>query len=248
MRSARADRPAPLLLLGAVRGLESEGASVESSLSAFRPDQILLGLSPEEVDALTEHFLAEGSEPWVPLAQAESAYARGLSTFGPVRLPSPSFVAAIRFAHAQELPLSGVEPSDDSYSALFVEHLGYLDLLRRTLGERSLVNAPPDADSPEAFAEAWEERSQKGAGSKRLAAARTRHVSEELRRIRGAPRNATSPSASLKNRSALVVDVERFRPIRHELVDAGWEPLLEERPDPGPVRPLSASGAPSPRP
>jgi hypothetical protein len=247
VRTARAERPSPLLLIGAVRGLEEEGEGVERELTSFAPQTVLLGLSPEEVHALSEHFLPQGCEPWVPLSKAEMAYARGLSRFGRVRLPSPSFVAALRWADAHGATVEGVEPSDDSYSALFVQHLGYFDLLRRTLGERSLTNDPPNADDAETYAEQWEARSEKGAGSRRLSEARARHVSEELRRFRGTPLKDTSASASLKNRSALVVDVERFRPLRHALAGAGWKPLRE---DPHPARPdrpdpEHSSGAPT---
>jgi hypothetical protein len=219
VRVARGNRPAPLLLLGTVRGLESETAQVEEELGSFAPEIVALGLSPEEVRALQDHFSDPGTEPWVPLSPSEVAYAQGLCYFGNVRVPSPAFVAAMRWAARAQARVEGVEPGDDRYSELFLEHVGYFDLLRRTLAERSLVRSPPTATDPETFATDWETRSQAGRGSAALGAARAQHLGERLRDLH-------RPSgASLKSRVALLVDVERFPAVLSELRDGAWKDL-----------------------
>lgn len=233
MRTARGTRPAPLLLVGTVRGLESEGPRVEGELTAFRPETVALGLSPEEVNALQEHFADAEVEPWVPLSGSEVAYARGLALFGPVRVPSPAFLTALRWARASGARLEGVEPGDDRYSELFLEHVGYFDLLKRTLAEKSLLRNPPAAEDPESFALDWEVRTQAGKGSKALGQARAHHVAERLRELH-------SPSGgSLKRSVALLVDVERFEDVLQELQGKGWKDL---RASPRASDPLTSTG------
>ena len=244
MKVAQARAPYPLLLLGAVRGSEAEGDKVLGALDAYAPGEVDLGLSPEEVRALGEHFLTGGSEPWVPLAASEAGYARGLARFGPVRVPSPAFVTTLRWAHDHGVEPRGVEPSDEHYGELFYQHLGFFDLVLRTRAERSLARAPPEHDTPEGYAEAWEARAQTGRGSRRLVEARARHVVERLRDLHRSPTGSGGASASLKNRRALVVDVERFAPLREELRRAGWKDLRDTAgPDAAPDAPLP-SGPP----
>ncbi len=226
MRSAQAEAPQPLLLLGVVRGPVAEGSRVVDALGAFRPDLLAIGLSPEEVRALQLHFSDPYSEPWVPLASAELAYARGLARFGPVRVPSPAFLATLGWAGEHGVEVQGIEPPDDTYSELFLEHVGYFDLLRRTLADRKLQNAPPEAEDPEAFAVRWDARTHPGRGSRRLLEARGRMTREALLKLCKSG-GSSGDSASLKNRVALVVDVERFDPLLHELREARWSALQE---------------------
>lgn len=248
MRTARGATPAPLLLVGAVRGLEAEVPRVLRALSEFGPERVALGLSPEEVKALREHFTDPRVEPWVPLSTTEVAYAQGLCLFGSVRVPSPAFVAAIRWAEEAGVPLEGVEPPDDEYSQLFLEHVGYLDLVRRTLAERKLVKVPPESRTATSFALEWEERSQAGKGSRDLGKARSRHLAERLRELH------SSSGEPLKSRVALLVDVERFDPALHRLREAAWKDLStgvapddDDRDGPDRASPLE-SGGPSPLP
>lgn len=213
MKAAEGSNPYPILLLGAVRGSLAEAPKVVAELERFAPDRLALGLSPEEVLALQEHFEDPYREPWVPLASSELAYARGIARFGPARVPSPSFLESLRWAHVRGLPVDGIEPGDEAYGSLFVDHVGFFDLVRRTRAERSLGKRPPEAENAEAFALAWEARAQVGGGSHALLKVRAEHVAKGLRHLCTTPvtSGVARPSgASLKNRVALVVDVERF--------------------------------------
>lgn len=222
MRVSRADRPLPVLLLGAVRGLAREAAVAVQQLDDYAPGVVALGLSPEEVRALQQHFLDPRVEPWVPLSSTELAQARGLARFGRVRIPSPATLVAIRWAAEREVPLEGVEPSDDRYSELFLQHIGTFDLLLRTRAERSVSRSPPEADTAEEFALAWEARMQAGKGSRALLQARAEHLAERLRELHSSPGGNGGRPASLKRKVALLLDVERFAPTLEGLEGAGW--------------------------
>ncbi len=230
MKAAEGSNPYPILLLGAVRGSLAEATKVVADLERFAPDRLALGLSPEEVQALQEHFADPYQEPWVPLASIELAYARGIARFGPARVPSPSFLASLRWARARGLPVDGIEPGDEAYGSLFVDHVGFFDLVRRTRAERSLGKRPPEEENAEAFALAWETRAQVGGGSHALLKVRAEHVAKGLRHLctsRMPSGGARPSSASLKNRVALVADVERFRLLLETTAQQLGEDLRE---------------------
>jgi hypothetical protein len=201
VNALRLPGPPPCLVVGAVRGLVSEGPRVTEALRTFAPARVALGVSPEEAAGLKEHFGSPREEPWVPLSSSELAYARSLARLEEVRVPSPSFVAALRYAAEQGILAEGVEPSEETYADLFFQHVRYTELLRRTLAERSLLKSPPGAASGGELADLWEARMRRGKGSQRLAKARTEHLRAEVTR---------SPPGE---RVAVVVDSEHFEEI-----------------------------------
>lgn len=192
----------PTLLVGAVRGLESETAALRPVLEAFAPQEIALSLSEEELASLRRYFPPDGPEPLVPLSPSEMGYARGLCRFGEVRVPSPSFLLALTWADERRLPVRALDPGDEHYSELYVKNIGYFDLLRRNRSERSLARAPPARADAEGYAEEWESRLGRSAGSRRLEQARAKFSAERIHALR----QALGP----RGRLAVLVDIERF--------------------------------------
>ena len=166
--------PTPLLLAGPVRGLVTEVPPLLASLEGYRPAAVGVGLSPEELAGLTEHFAGRAAEPLVPLTETETAEVRGLCRFGEVRIPNPSVVALLEWAEGAGVPVEGLDPSDEDYAGLFTEHVGYLELVGRTLRERRLTRTPPTAATADEFAVRWHGSVGDGRGSQALADARDR--------------------------------------------------------------------------
>ena len=199
----------PTLLVGAVRGLESEGPALRTLLEDFDPQEIALSLSEEELSSLRRYFPPGGPEPLVPLSPSELGYARGLCRFGEVRIPSPAFLLALNWAEQRHRPVRALDPGDDRYADLYVKHIGYLDLLRRNRSERSLARSPPLGPDAESYAEEWDSRLGRSAGSHRLERARAEFSTERLHAVR----QALGPGGRL----AVVVDVERFPSLERTL-------------------------------
>ena len=194
------------LLIAPVRGLAVEVPLLLSELEAFGPDLIGLGLSPDELAALREYFVKAEAEPIVSLTSTEASEVRGLLRFGEVRVPNPSFVDLLRWAEAREIAVEALDPSDDRSATLFTEHIGYLELVRRTVSERRIARSPPAPSTPDEFALAWDGQIAPGEGSRRFAAARDRYLARALER-----------AAVGHERVAIVVDRERFDPVRRLL-------------------------------
>ncbi len=203
MISARIAHDGDLLLIAPVRGLASEADRLLAELEAYGPTVVGFGLSPEELRGLTEYFVRADAEPVVPLTGNETAEVRGLVRFGEARVPNPATVEGLRWAAARSLPAEPLDPSDDRAASLFAEHIGYVELVRRTVRERRVARNPPTPSTPDEFALAWDREIARGAGSRALATARNRHLVRQARAL-----------VERGGRVAVVVDRERFDGVR----------------------------------
>ena len=206
MISARLDLGASFLLLAPVRGLVADAEAVPQSLADFSPEAIGAGLAAEEMAGLVQYFVGAPAEPVVPLGPTELSEVRGLARFGEVRVPNPAFVRTLLWAREREVPVAALDPDEESAASLFTQHIGYVELVRRTVREHRLGRSPPTPSSADAFALAWDRSVGGGRGSRRLAGARDDHLADGARRL-----------AAGRRRVALVVDRERFDSVRARL-------------------------------
>jgi hypothetical protein len=197
------------LLLGAVRGLVRDAEEVGAALDRYHPEAVGLAVSQEELKSLVEYFGDVGAEPTVPLSTSEVNEVRGLVRFGEVAVPNPSVLASIRWGRSHAAPVAPLDPSDEGAASLFTEHIGYVELVRRTVRENRLGRAPPTPSSADEFALLWDRQLAPGRGSRRYTQARNEHLVQEARRL-----------GESRDRVALVVDRERFDGIRSTF-DAG---------------------------
>ena len=203
MISERIRSVSDLLLLAPVRGLAAEVPPVLNALESFAPEAVGIGLSGTEMQGLNEYFVVSEAEPVVPLTTAEASEVRGLSRFGEVRVPNPTFVELLGWAQGRGIPVEALDPSDDHTASLFTEHIGYVELVRRTVKERAVSRNPPAPSTPDEYALQWDRAVAGGRGSRDFARARDRHLAHGAQRL-GAGRS----------RVAVVVDRERFESVR----------------------------------
>ncbi|MGD0587480.1 MAG: hypothetical protein ABSA63_01620 [Thermoplasmata archaeon] len=192
-----------VLLLAPVRGLTSEVPRVLSALEQIAPARVGLGLSRDEMASLHDYFVVADAEPIVPLTSNETSEVRGLVRFGEVRVPNPSFVEVLRWAWSRNLRIDPLDPDDERTAALFAEHIGYLELVRRTVRERRVARAPPAPSTADEFALAWDREIASGRGSRDYAGARDQYLVDQIPLL--------SPDRAPV---AVVVDRERFDSIR----------------------------------
>lgn len=196
------------LVVGAVRGLLADVSPVIARLESFAPRAVGVGLSFDEMTGLNEHFVRRAYEPLVPLTPHETAEVQGLSRHGEVRVPHPTYVGVLEWAADRSLPVEALEPSDERYATLFTQHIGYFELVRRTLRERRLARSPPERPDADAYAVAWDTTLSEGRGSRAFLRAREETVAAGARRL-----------AARAGRTALVVDRERFDGVVAALTD-----------------------------
>ena len=206
MITARFPNVPGVLLLAPVRGLVAEVPRLLAELDAFAPAQVGLGLSPAELASLHEYFVAGEAEPVVSLTGNETSEVRGLVRFGEVRVPNPSFVELLRWAATRGVPTVALDPDDDQTAALFAKHIGYVELVRRTVRERRVSRSPPTPSSPDEFALQWDREVAHGRGSRDFAEARDRFLARQV-----------PPLVATRHPFAIVVDRERFDSVRAQL-------------------------------
>ncbi|MGI0154684.1 MAG: hypothetical protein ACREDE_00895 [Thermoplasmata archaeon] len=209
MRSERLRSTSEVLLLAPVRGLVAEVPRVLEAIDAFGPEVVGLGLSTDEMRGLHEYFVRSEAEPIVPLTTTEASEVRGLSRFGEVRVPNPTFVELLRWAQGSGVPVEALDPTDDHTATLFTKHIGYVELVRRTVKERGVSRNPPTPPTPDDYALEWDKVVAGGRGSREFARARDGYL------VRGAQRIGAG-----RSRIAVVVDRERFDLVRALLVGA----------------------------
>jgi hypothetical protein len=217
VKTAQLRSTSDLLLLAPVRGLATEVPPLLAQLTAFAPDAIGAGLSADELASLQQYFVRADAEPIVPLTTNELNEVRGLARFGEVRVPNPVYVELLRWADERSIAIEPLDPSEDRTARLFTEHIGYVELVRRTVKERSVGRNPPTPSTPDEFALAWDREVAGGRGSRDFARARDRHLARRARRL------GTGTS-----RFAVIVDRERFDLVRSLLAGEVDEPLAED--------------------
>jgi hypothetical protein len=190
-----------LLVVGVVRGLVEEVPKAIARVEAFRPTVIGLGLTPEEAGSLQEHFVGAATEPVVPLATTETTEARTLVRYGEVAVPHPTYLAFLEWGKARGIEVVGIDADEDVQAEMFVANIGYVELVRRTVGERAVGRRPPDAPDADAFALAWDAKAHPGRGSAKYATARETAV-------------ATNVAGLRKDRGRVAVIVDRERAER----------------------------------
>jgi len=201
--TARFPNAPGVLLLAPVRGLVAEVPRLLAELDTFGPAQVGLGLSLSELASLHDYFVVAEAEPVVPLTGNETSEVRGLVRFGEVRVPNPSFVELLRWATARGVPTVALDPDDELTAALFAKHIGYVELVRRTVRERRVSRSPPTPSSADEFALRWDSEVAHGRGSRNFAGERDAYLVRQVPAL-----------AAARHPFAIVVDRERFDSVQ----------------------------------
>lgn len=172
-------------VLGTVRGLASEAARVEAAMVRLEPQAIALGVGPEDLDGLRK--LQGGAEYEHEYSEADEVYAHYLGQFGPVQLPPPDLVAAVRVADARGIPVLALDLPEVAYVEAFTQEISGFQLLRYNRRIHKLARKPPAAEDPMAFHLWWDQQVGKLEGFARLERRREQHMAAQLLAAKAPP-------------------------------------------------------------
>lgn len=206
--------PGRVFLIGAVRGLESEGGRVSAAIARIRPGVVALSLSREGMEALGK--LEGATADQAAANPEEEAYIRGLSAFGEVVKPPPCFSGAWASARGAGIALEPLDMDDEHYTAAYCKHVGTLDMMRQGRSGKLFERYEFVAGSPEEFVIEWD------ALVNRLKGYRALERSRELWMAKGVARLAGSHGSV-----AAVIELERLEGVREALEAAGMKPEVE---------------------
>jgi hypothetical protein len=131
---------------------------------------------PFHPDIMAADAAAAGDQVFI--SDTDMAYSRKLATFGDVELPPPSFMAAVRAADRDRLPISPIDLNDDEYTQVFVDHVTYWQLVKHSRKVRSMRRYK--ARSPTDLAHEWDRRIRSIKGFEVLERERERKMAIEL--------------------------------------------------------------------
>ena len=103
-----------VVLVGAVKGLVSEGERVSGLLRERDPDVIALAISPEGFQAMKAHLRIAEEEAGLDNLE-EEIYVAGLEVFGEVRKPPPCFADAYEVAKELGKDVETLDLDDEEY-------------------------------------------------------------------------------------------------------------------------------------
>lgn len=179
---------ASLRLVGIVVGLVEEADRIETLVEGSAPDRLALGISPGELATLEAMVAGEVEEEVAPsTSDVDEAYARHLSRFGAVRLPPPAYVRAVEIAAEQDLPVRPLDLDEEAFTETYTDHVGVLDLIRKSRRERRLAKHGVEADDAAEFADRWEARLLEIKGLRRVEEAREGHMARRLEAVCSTP-------------------------------------------------------------
>jgi len=91
---------------------------------------------PFHPDLVAADAAAAGDQVFI--SDTDMAYSRKLATFGDVELPPPSFMAAVRSADRERVPLHDIDLNDDEYTLVFVDNVTYWQLIKHSRKVKSM--------------------------------------------------------------------------------------------------------------
>jgi hypothetical protein len=186
-------------LIGVCQGLAGEARAAVEALEAHDPSVIAVGLGPQMADHVDQ--LAPGE----PLGAEDEAYRRGLSEWGEVSLPAPTYPAVAQAADRIGARVEGVDMAEADYLDRHLDRIGVFELLKRAVRVRWLGWRPPSAESPAAFCRAFDRRVNDGPFG-RLQGDRERWMADELAGL-----------AQQDDTVACVLEVERLDGVKQAL-------------------------------
>jgi hypothetical protein len=167
--------------LPVVKGLVSEGDSVEKAINEENPDAVAISISKEELVALGNKDDYDKYEP----SDIEEIYGVLLETFGDVKIPPPCYVKARDVGTSKNITLVPIDMNEELYTETYCYEIGGLDLIRESMFVRRAHRKRFDFASVGAFVVDWDKKINKPGGFRKLNLKREQHMAEALRNLSG---------------------------------------------------------------
>ncbi len=193
-----------LLIIGAIKGLVSEGKEIEKILRKRMPDTAGLSISPSEMAGLREYIAAD--EPVVELFGHEIAYLELLMEFGKVRAPSPSYMVPVKVTKELGIPLIPLDMDDDEFADTYIRNVSGMDFVSHMMIEKKVSKKSFKVRDVEDFIMQWDAAINKNKGLMAVEREREEYMGKKLANL------------SKKGEMVAIVDFERMDGIIRSMV------------------------------
>ncbi|MFO7618904.1 MAG: hypothetical protein R6W91_04540 [Thermoplasmata archaeon] len=198
-----------IILVGAVRGLASEGERVASIIRGTQTNVLALSISREGLETMKcpERFTPDQTGPANP---EEEIYISGLSAFGEVVKPPPCFSMALGCANAANIPIEPLDMDDEHYTAAYCKYVTTLDMMRQGSSRKRLARYVFIAETPQDFVKEWDGLVNRLKGYRELENAREEWLAKGIGRL------------AEKHDSVLaIIELERLDGVKKALETSG---------------------------
>jgi hypothetical protein len=142
-------------LLGAVRGLVTEGTRIAEMIKEIRPEKVGLSISPESLKALNLYIDAGRGEVG-PESVEEEIYILELEKFGKVLKPPPCFTEALKQCNSLDIQVVALDMDDVHFTDAYCSHVSGLELIMQGRKSRKLEKRAFESSTPEDFVLEWD--------------------------------------------------------------------------------------------
>jgi hypothetical protein len=166
-----------LTVLGTVKGLVRDADLAERTFQEVDPSAVALHISPEELLGL--EAVVKGEIEEVPLSSYEMVYAKKLSGFGEVQVPSPSLVKIFKKAKEKEIPVIPLDMNEETYSDVYIEKISGISMIRTSLKLKGVNRKRFKSKTAEEFSLEWD-RAVNSKAYMKLESFRENHMADEI--------------------------------------------------------------------
>jgi len=172
-----------VLIIGAVRGLVSEGERVYDIIMQNRPDVVGLAISEEGLDAMKEHLDSTGGKNAELENLEEVIYVAGLEAFGEVRKPPPCFSKAWTAAKNLTITAEPLDLNDEQYTNAYCRNISTLEMMTQGRGQRRIVKHQFQATSAQEFVLEFDAVVNRQKGYRKLEAEREEFMALRIKKL-----------------------------------------------------------------
>jgi hypothetical protein len=168
-----------LILLGTVKGLVKDASMAEKVFEKVLPAAVALHISPEELKGI--EAVVTGKIKEIPLSSYEMVYAKKLSSFGEVQVPSPSLVAIFKKARKANIHIIPLDMDEDQYAEVYTRTISGFAMVRTSLNLKRINRKKFRSSTPEDFSKEWD-KAVNGKAYMKLERERELHMASEIKK------------------------------------------------------------------
>ncbi len=194
-------------ILPVVNGLVSEAEKVKNEYGKYEAYAASLGI--EALQALKQRESIGVDD--IEVSELDIAYAKKMSVFGEIQVPSPAFCELVDRCAADGTQVIALDMNDTEFDDAYLECVSAVEFTTVHRLAKKGYAAKMDESSPEALALDWDRWVSKKKGFGRLDKLREEHIAEELMDI-----------AKYRTSILAVIEVERVNGILEILKVNGY--------------------------
>jgi hypothetical protein len=195
-----------VVLIGAIRGLVSEGERVKDIIRSNRPSVIGLAISAEGLAAMEEHLKSADDTNAELENLEEEIYVAGLETFGEVRKPPPCYSEAWETAIELKIPVESLDLNDEQYTNAYCRNISTLEMMTQGRSQRRIVKHQFESTTAREFVVEFDSVVNRQKGYQKLEAEREEYMALRIKKLSKDHQKVTT-----------VVELERLEGVKSAL-------------------------------